>query len=233
VKLLAIDTSTELCSAALWVDGTLSTRHAWAPRAHGTLILPMVEQLLSTAQLAGTALDAIAFGRGPGAFTGLRLAAAVAQGLGFAWELPLIPISDLLALAARALPPPAPGRVLVCQDARMQEVYWACFDRSAGRAPAAPRLLGAEAVSPAASVSLPGDWVDGAPAGAIRAVGSGFSSSPQLLARLQPYLDEVLADLRPHAREIAVLAAEVGLAGALAPELAEPVYLRDRVTSPP
>ncbi len=255
MKLLAIDTATELCSAALWLDGVQSTRDCWAPRAHGALILPMIEQLLSAAQLAGTRLDAIAFGRGPGAFTGLRLAAAVAQGLGFAWELPLIPISDLRALAAQVLPAvlpaelpavlPAerPGRALVCQDARMHEVYWACFERAAAPSDSAARkshseaepssiarsaallLVGEETVSAPAAVNLPERWTR------VSAAGSGFAAYPELQSRLRAELGEVRAELRPHAREIAALAAEAGLGAALAPELAEPVYLRDRVTS--
>lgn len=252
MKLLAIDTATELCSAALWLDGVQSARDCWAPRAHGALILPMIEQLLSAAQLAGTRLDAIAFGRGPGAFTGLRLAAAVAQGLGFAWELPLIPISDLRALAAQVLPAvlpgvvlPAerPGRALVCQDARMHEVYWGCFERAAAASDSAARkahseaepssiarsaallLVGEEAVSAPAAVNLPERWTR------VSAAGSGFAAYPELQSRLRAELGEIRAELRPHAREIAALAAEAGLAAALAPELAEPVYLRDRVTS--
>jgi tRNA threonylcarbamoyladenosine biosynthesis protein TsaB len=231
VKLLAIDTATELCSAALWLDGVLSTRDCWAPRAHGALILPMVEQLLSEAQLAGTRLEAIAFGRGPGAFTGLRLAAAIAQGLGFAWELPLIAISDLRALAAQPLPPQQPGRALVCQDARMHEVYWACFERGA-RDPL--RLLGEEAVSAPGAVVLPQEWTRShghAPGANVTAVGSGFAVYPELQSRLQDHLGDVRPDLRPHAREIAALAAEAGLSAALSPDLAEPVYLRNHVAS--
>jgi tRNA threonylcarbamoyladenosine biosynthesis protein TsaB len=234
VKLLAIDTATELCSAALWLDGSLSTRDMWAPQAHGALILPMIEQLLSDAQLPGRDLDAIAFGRGPGGFTGLRLAAAVAQGLGFAWELPLIPISDLRALAAQVLDARKPGCALVCQDARMQEVYWACFEQlpesmSAGGGARPFLQRGGEAVSAPALVALPEEWTRPAAFG----VGSGFAAYPELQSRLGDRLGEVRSDLRPHAREIAVLAAEAGLSAALAAERAEPVYLRDRVTSNP
>jgi tRNA threonylcarbamoyladenosine biosynthesis protein TsaB len=239
VKLIALDTATELCSAALWVDGALSAREALAPRAHGELILPMIDELLAQAGLGLGALDAIAFGRGPGAFTGLRLAAAVAQGLGLAAQVPLIAISDLRAVAAQALacaatPGPAaspaaraaPRRALICQDARMEEVYWGCFERSAGVL--AP--VGHEAVAVPAAVVLPAAW-EAAGADGMVAAGSGFAAYPILRERFEGAATAMLADLYPRAREIAELAAADGLAGAVAPEEALPVYLRDRVTA--
>jgi tRNA threonylcarbamoyladenosine biosynthesis protein TsaB len=237
VKLLALDTATELCSAALWIDGAVRTREAWAPREHGSLILPMIAELLAEAELSGRGLDFIAFGRGPGAFTGLRLAASVAQGLGYAWGLALMPVSDLRALAARALPADTSGRVLACQDARMGELYWGCFERAAARGeapgpsphPLVPRTC--ETVSPPEQVELPQSWMH-APAAqsAVHGVGSGFAVHPQLIARLGAHLVAVQPQLRPHAREIADLAAQQGPSTAVAPERAEPVYLRDQVT---
>lgn len=232
MKLLALDTATELCSAALWLEGSVTSREAWVPREHGTVILPMIEELLREQCLAGSQLDAIAFGRGPGAFTGLRLAAAVAQGLGFAWERPVIAISDLRALAAQLLPPSAAGRVLVCQDARMEEVYWGCFERLGG-VPAGLRPTREESVSAPDLVELPDAWLR--PPGSdpiVLAVGSGFQAYPALSARLGPALIEVRSEGRPHAREIAMLAAAEGLGAAVPAEQALPVYLRDRVTSP-
>jgi tRNA threonylcarbamoyladenosine biosynthesis protein TsaB len=240
VKLMALDTATEMCSAALWIDGALSAREALAPRAHGELILPMIDELLAQAGLGLGALDAIAFGRGPGAFTGLRLAAAVAQGLGLAAQVPLIAISDLRAVAAQVLagaPPPgsqaaspearaAPGRALICQDARMEEVYWGCFERSAG----VLVPVGHEAVAAPAAVVLPAAW-EAAGGDGLVAAGSGFAAYPVLRERFERAASAILANLYPRAREIAELAAADGLACAVAPEEALPVYLRDRVTA--
>jgi tRNA threonylcarbamoyladenosine biosynthesis protein TsaB len=226
VKLLALDTATELCSAALWIDGHVSTREELRPRAHGALILPMIEQLLRGAAMSLTRLDAIAFGRGPGAFTGVRLAVSIAQGLGFSANVPLIGISDLSAVAAQALlQTHTADRVLVCQDARMQEVYWGCYERLEGGC----RLIGAEAVGPPAAVALPHAWSGLQVAGA----GTGFAAYEVALAERARGLFTVDPTLRPRAREIAQLAAILGKKAAVAPELAHPVYLRDDVASVP
>ena len=125
MKILALDTATEGCSAALWVDGSVLEREVEAARGHADLILSLIDELLneSATKLAG--LDAIAFGRGPGSFTGVRLAASVTQGLAFGAEVPVVPISDLRAVAQRVLTRApdenaAPRNVLVCNDPRMQ-----------------------------------------------------------------------------------------------------------------
>lgn len=226
MKLLAIDTATELCSAALWLEGASSVREQLSPRAHGELILPMIAELLSQAQMSLRELDAIAFGCGPGAFTGVRLAASIAQGLAFSAGLPVLPISDLQALAAQAFAQPeAPARMLVCQDARMREVYWGCFECIGQMATA----VGAEAVSAPGAVTLPPHW-SGASVGAA---GSGFAVYPALLSELPAALWPVWHQLRPRAREIAQLAAHQGLAAALAPDQALPKYLRDNVATVP
>jgi tRNA threonylcarbamoyladenosine biosynthesis protein TsaB len=226
VKLLALDTATELCSAALWIEGSVSCLEEARPRGHGELILPMIQRLLSEAGMRLSQLDAIAFGRGPGAFTGVRLAVSVAQGLGFSAGLPLIPVSDLRAIAARAMQlPPAPTRVLVCQDARMDEVYWACFERSALLA----SVLGMEAVAAPSAVVLPPSWSTAPVAGA----GSGFIAYASSLAACARSLTAVFDRLPPRAREIAELAAADGLGRAVPPDRAQPVYLRDEVTRVP
>lgn len=229
MRLLALDTATELCSAALWVDGMVTTREAWAPREHAALILPMIEELLHEGALTGAELDAVAFGRGPGAFTGVRLAVAVAQGLGFGWAKPLIPVSDLQALAARALQVGLASRALICQDARMEEVYWGCFEQGAGvGGPMVHRSE--EAVSAPERVALPEDWEqEQVP---LLGAGSGFQVYAALRGRFATQLQQVLPELRPHAREIASLAVQMGLSAAVPASQAQPVYLRDRVTSP-
>ena len=225
MKLLALDSATEQCSVALWLDGVVHAREQRRERAHGELLLPMIEQLLRESGLAPADLDAIAFGRGPGGFTGVRLAASVAQGLAFAVERPLLPISDLRALAAQVLlQPQGPVRALVCQDARMQEVYWGCFERDADR------LVGpaAESVGPARSVRLPEHWLPASACG----LGSGFACYPAELTGLARQLSAVYPELRPRARDIALLAVADGLGRAVAPEQAQPVYLRDQVAQP-
>jgi tRNA threonylcarbamoyladenosine biosynthesis protein TsaB len=229
VKILALDTATELCSAALWIDGDSLTRESPRARGSGELILGMVAQLLEESGLALESLDAIAFGRGPGAFTGVRLAVAVAQGLGFAAGLPLLPISDLRALAQQAFGQPgATHRVLICQDARMSEVYWGCFEWL-GAARAASEVS-PEAVGDPVRVHLPRDWNGGSPVGAA---GSGFEAYPVLRTLPALSVGRVWAHLRPRALEVAQLAAHEGLGRAVPPESAQPVYLRDEVATPP
>lgn len=226
MKLLALDSATELCSAALSIDGQVSVREAQRARGSGELVLPMIQQLLSQADLELSQLDVIAFGRGPGAFTGVRLAASIAQGLAFALALPVIPVSDLRAVAAQAFGIPGAGaRALVCQDARMGEVYWGCFEQRQGNDAVA---VGAEAVAAPDRVALPPAWAGQAVCGA----GSGFGAYPALQASFGGRLSPVFPLLRPRAREIAVLAAQDGLRCAVAPEQAQPVYLRDEVALP-
>ena len=222
MKLLALDTATELCSAALCIEGVCQTRECERARGSGELILGMIEQLLAESGLSLKGLDAIAFGCGPGAFTGVRLALAVAQGLGLAVGLPLLPISDLRALALRAMGATgAPARALICQDARMGEVYWGCFERSGEQVP--PAL---EAVSAPDAVRLPPHWLGGPVCGA----GSGFEVYEGLSSRFE--LAPIWGQLRPRALEVAQLAALDGLAAAVAPDAAEPVYLRNDVATP-
>jgi len=226
VKLLAIDTATASCSAALLIGDQLLQREQLLERGHAEAILPMVDELLSEAAIGLTALTAIAFGRGPGAFTGVRLAASVTQGLAFGAGVPVVPVSDLQAIAQRALDMErAAERVVVCMDARMQEVYWGCFERSPdGLARPAP----GERVSKPAAVRLPPLWAERRP---LAGAGSGFAAYPQLGAALG--LDLVFGELLPRAAEIVRLALPEMVAGRfLEAEQALPVYLRDDVTYP-
>ncbi len=127
MKLLAIETATESCSAALLVDDAVTELSEIAPRQHTRLILPMVDSLLQQAGLTIEELDAIAYGQGPGAFTGVRIALGVVQGLAFAHSLPVIPISSLAALAQQIAT--EHSNIAVAIDARMQEIYWGLFQR--------------------------------------------------------------------------------------------------------
>lgn len=126
-KILAFDTSTELCSVALsYVDGIITLQKD-APRQHNELILPMIDELLQQANLKLTQLDAIAFGCGPGSFTGVRLAASIAQGLAYGANLPVIPVSTLRILAQTAYDKFSCSQVLVVLDARMEQIYWGAY----------------------------------------------------------------------------------------------------------
>ncbi len=127
MKILAIDTSTEACSAALLIDGEVTSQYQLAPREHSRLILKIIDKLLADADVSVSSLDAIAFGRGPGSFMGLRIAAGVVQGIAFAHDIPVIPISTLKAMAQRAYEQTNIENVLVAIDARMDEVYWGAY----------------------------------------------------------------------------------------------------------
>ena len=231
MKLLALDTATEGCSAALWIDGAVTSRDALLTRGHAERILPMVDELLTEAGLALGALDAIAFGRGPGAFTGVRIAVSVAQGLAYGAGLPAVPVSDLAALGLRALErslaehgAPGAAEALVALDARMGEVY---YGRVRPSATLGVELLEEGLAPPALAFPLPLD------AGRVRvAAGHGFSSYPALGERLAPGLSHVWPELLPRAAEIAVLGVRAFAAGLAVPaEDAAPVYLRDQVAS--
>ncbi|MBX5462720.1 MAG: tRNA (adenosine(37)-N6)-threonylcarbamoyltransferase complex dimerization subunit type 1 TsaB [Steroidobacteraceae bacterium] len=230
MKILAIDTATEACSAALLIENRLITREREFERGHAEHILPMVDEVLAEAGLSLAATDALAFGRGPGGFTGVRLAASVAQGLAFAAGLRVVPVSDLAAVAQQAFDRDSTvSRVVVCNDARMREVYWACFERGEDGL-AAP--VGPEHVSPPASVALPAQWT-GAVAG-TQAVGRGFRAYPELRQAFESRVQGFHDTLLPRAAEIARLAVRDVRAGRLcAPEDAIPVYLRDDVARPP
>ena len=224
MKVLALDTATDWCSVALWADGELLSRERQAERGHGAHVLTMIDELLAAAGWSLGSLDVIAFGRGPGAFTGLRLAASLTQGLAFAAGLPVLPVSDLRALAQQALTAPLAGsRALACLDARMGEVYWGGFDDVDGYAQPAT----AEAVArPESVIGAARSWLGSRTAAGT---GSGFSAYPLLASALSSQVHPIIAPRAPHAREIAQLAAHDGLARAVPAEQALPVYLRDNV----
>jgi tRNA threonylcarbamoyladenosine biosynthesis protein TsaB len=223
MRVLALDTSTESCSVALLVDGQMRLRAAITERGHAELVLPMVDALLVEAGLALEDLDGIAFGRGPGAFTGLRIAAGVVQGLAFGAGLEVAPVSSLAAVAAQVAG--APGEaVLVCNDARMGEVYWGVF------LPEADGQVGAVA---AESVSAPAFVGEGAPS-ARHAAGNALVRHPALAGRLAARGLQLHDGLLPRADAIARLGARIFAAGrGLPAALALPVYVRDDVARPP
>jgi tRNA threonylcarbamoyladenosine biosynthesis protein TsaB len=218
--LLALDTATEACSVALLHDGKVSSHYEVIPRLHAQKLLPMIQQLLADAGTTLSALDAIAFGRGPGAFTGVRIAIGVVQGLAFALDRPVLPVSNLALLAQRALREHGAQQVAAAIDARMGEVYWGCYQAQAGEM----RLLGNEAVLAPEAAALPqgttGDWYG---------AGTGWGYAE----RIPVALAGQDATLLPHALDLLKLAEFAWHRGeAVAADLAQPVYLRDKVATP-
>lgn len=226
MRLLALDTASALCSAALLLDGRLVTREFATPREHAKLLLPMIDELLREAGASLADLDAIAFGRGPGSFTGLRVAASVAHGLSFGAGLPLIPVSDLRALALQAMDRAGgaggPVDIACCMDARMGEVYAAAF------------RLGADAVLPADAAERVVRPAEFRPEGSFGLlIGRGFEAYREALAPLRSPDAVEFADAEPRARDVARLAEADWAQGLRTAESgALPVYLRDDVARP-
>jgi tRNA threonylcarbamoyladenosine biosynthesis protein TsaB len=238
MKLLALDTASGQCSAALLANGLLISRTARTAREHAQLLLPMVDAVLAEGGLSLRSLDGIAFGCGPGSFTGLRIAAAVTQGLAAGADLPVLPVSDLRALAEGARTAsvsaglPTGGCLLACMDARMGELYWGVFDEHGppvGMARSSERL------------STPAGLIEALPAvlppGVLlkSAAGMGLSAYPSLAAAIGLDPSRCHPQAEPHAAEIAQLAASDLASGAawLDAALAQPVYLRDKVVQAP
>ena len=216
MKLLAFETATEACSVAVYVDGEVRERFEIAPRRHAELALPWAQELLATAGVARSQLDAIAVGRGPGAFTGVRLAIAIAQGIALALDRPVVPVSTLAALAAQS---PA-ARVLAAIDARMGEVYACHFQRADGDLAACGHEV---VIAPDQHVLAEGSGWHG--------VGTGFAAAAGALGqRHAGRISDIDATALPHAADVARLAvAAMGRGEAVPPERLEPAYLRNNV----
>lgn len=216
MKLLVLDTATEWCSAALWLDGAVRARRELAGQRHSSLILPMVDALLQEAGVSLRALDGIGYGAGPGSFTGLRIACAVTQGLALGADLPVAGVSTLESLAAQS----GGDRVLTLLDARMAEVYWAAYEREGEdwRAVIEPRL----ALPDSVFVPDGAGWVG---------AGNGYAvldaAQRAAVADTLVRLDETLM---PDAAAMAPLAARAFARGqGMDAALAAPLYLRDKV----
>jgi len=221
VKLLAVDTSSDACSCALWIDEDCREIFEMAPQRHGERLLPMMDRLLADAGLSVGQLDALAFGRGPGSFTGVRIAAGAVQGIAFAADLPVAPVSSLRAMAQGVYRVLAKGAVLAAFDARMGEVYWGAY-RADGTPLVAP--LGREAVCAPDAVAVP-------PVGTWFGAGRGWGAyRDTLTAAAGDRLAGVDPERYPHAWDVATLGAAAAAQGALVgAEQALPVYLRDKV----
>ena len=229
MKLLAIDTATEALSVALLHDGEVDGRFEVIGRGHAERVLPMIDELLAGAGWRLDTLDAIAFGRGPGAFTGVRIAVSVAQGLAFGANLPVVPVSDLAALGAQALAQARADGVacdaaLACLDARMGEVYEGL---ARGRPDGGVELL-VERLSRPEGVSL-GIL---APHATVVGAGHGLSAHLSIGQSLGGRIVAAYPAMLPRAHEVARLAAfDVAAGRVVAPDAAQPVYLRDDVAT--
>jgi tRNA threonylcarbamoyladenosine biosynthesis protein TsaB len=224
VRILGVDATTEACSAALCIGDSLIARLEEPGRGHAERILDMVDEVLAEAGIPITSLDGIAAGIGPGAFTGVRITVAVAQGLAFGAALPVVAVSSLEALAFQVIQHGA-ARALACLDARMAEVYWGCYAADPGRGLIATAGPG---VGAPAGVSLPLDATS--PGGAYRGVGRGFAAYPELSQLPGLTVDPRDRRALPDAREIARLGVlRLPLGEGLDPAALMPLYLRENV----
>ena len=216
-NILAIETSSELASCALLSGARLFSRESGGVRTHSQAVLPMVQELLREAGVKLADLDAIAFGAGPGSFTGVRTACGVAQGLAFGAELPVVPLVTLEAMAEACRARTGATEILAVLDARMGEVYWAQYRFEDGwKTVAEPVLSAPEAVQPVTASGLV-------------ACGNGLAAYPEAFAG-KDFAAQAHGDIIPHARELAVLAAPALAAGQGVPAAqAQPLYLRNKV----
>ena len=220
MKLLAIDTSTDACSVALFIDGEIREKFEIVPREHTKLILPMVDELLADAQIKPQHLDAVALSRGPGSFTGVRIATGVAHGIAFGADIPVVLVSTLAAIAQDVFNRHQVDLAFTAMDARMDEIFWGVYQPNAlGLA----ELLGEEAVTPAGQAVFPD--IDGV------GVGSGWGvHGDALSSHLGSHVKYVISDVWPHAACVAQLGAYDFANGLAVPvDQAMPVYLRDKV----
>ena len=241
MNLLAIETSTDACSVALRCGGETRVDHRLEPRRHAQLVLPMIDALLAEAGLARAALDGVAFGRGPGSFTGVRIAASVTQGIALGLDIGVVGVSTLATLAQGCLREFGDTRVGVALDARLDEIYWGAFRATEGgvvRPCTAERVCAAETATVDDAGDGSGDGDVPSPAKADggrevwRLVGPGAERYLDTLASaLGPDAGVALRAGRwPDARDTLALAEVAIAAGGLEPaERAVPVYLRERV----
>lgn len=221
MRLLAFDTATEACSVALEIDGAVHARHLEQPRAHGERLLAMIDEVLAEGGIVQADLGALAFGRGPGGFTSLRIGAGVAQGIAFGLDLPVIPVSSLAVLAQGAARAHGVERALAAIDARMGEIYWGAFARDAE---GIMQPAGGEHVLPPDRVECPQgqDWCG---------CGTGWERyGDTLQQRCGEALQAVTGPRLPDARDLLTLAHAARERGeTVSAEQAVPIYLRDRV----
>lgn len=226
-NLLAFDTSSDDCSVTLCIDGKLSSEGVHAPRKHAQILLPMIQSVLGDKSLELTDMDAIAFGCGPGSFTGLRIATGVAQGLAYGIDCPVIPISSLRAMALQAYRQHGNPNVLVALDARMDEVYWAAFEINESASGIDLVCLTDEHVAAPEQLFLPESH-------ALKpffGIGSGFAFESRFPESLRRTITSSDISARPHSEAVSILAEQDFKQGiSQAPASVAPTYLRDEIT---
>ena len=223
MKLLAIDTSSDACSVALLDGDDVSEQHRIEPRAHTRILLPMIRELMAAGALKPKDLDAIVLGNGPGSFIGMRISASVAQGICFAADVPLVPVSSLAAVAAEIIEKDQAAKVLVAQDARMDEVYFAAFRRDRR---GLPEPQGGEEIIAVSETRewRDSDWVAG---------GAGWKRYPQLAASFGQAIAGFSGITLPSARYLLGMGQRAVLDGlAIDAARLQPAYLRTKVAEP-
>jgi tRNA threonylcarbamoyladenosine biosynthesis protein TsaB len=229
MKILALDTATDASSAALYKDGELFTDFQLAPREHTQLILKQLGNVLQQAEIDLQALDGIAFGRGPGAFTGLRIAAGVAQGIALSADKPVIPVSSLAAMALQTMQENETDEVCVALDARMEEIYWGHYKKQGEHADCNTHfnveLQDEELV-------IKPDMLSTTPASPDTAYGAGSGwdvYSDTLTTKTGIIPSHIISTLYPSASYIAQLAAQTPTSSWKDASQAQPIYLRNKV----
>jgi tRNA threonylcarbamoyladenosine biosynthesis protein TsaB len=220
MKILAVETSTEACSAALIINNSIIERFELAPQQHTKLILPMIDSLMAEAQLKPQQLDAVAFSRGPGSFTGVRIATGIVHGIALGADLPVVGVSTLASIAQNFFATQADDLAFVAMDARMAEIFWAVYERGQDNY---AQLISKESVIPATCIEYPDLTGVG--------IGSGWGVyHEELSACLGKRVLRYESQHLPRASAIAQLAVnDFGQGLAVAVEAAMPVYLRDQV----
>lgn len=223
MNLLAIETSSDACSVALDLDGTVSAEHVVKPREHTQILLPMIRSLLDASRLKPADLNAVVLGNGPGSFIGMRIGASVAQGIAFAAGIQIAPVSSLAAIAMAAVVEVNTTTVAVVQDARMNEVYLGEFGVDDD---GLPQLIGEEQICAVGRLPLKG--------GNPLAAGAGWQRYPELREHNEDQVSQIAEILRPRAQFLLPFARSIVAAGnTIAPDKLLPSYVRGKVAEIP
>lgn len=234
MRVLALDAATELCSVALLSNGECLVRSIESGKSSAQQLLKMVEEVMAEGQVSLSGLNGIAASIGPGAFTGVRISVAVAQGLAFGADLNVAPVTTLSALALQALPDLQllgdEARIIACLDARMGELYWGCFTAEANPGVATPGVTTPGVIECGELGVAAPDVIASRLKGRYVGIGRGFSVYPQLAQIPGVVVQPAHALALPNAREIARLGAlRLAAGGGVDPADLKPLYLRDKV----